>query len=158
MALTITYADVEARWRTLSSAEQNVATVFIEDLLNQLDLIRPEVRMTINTLTSSQLPVDQVSGQALSRVITKIIAENVKRVLRNPDALRSVSIGADGSIGIGYDNSPPALAAVGLSPEDLFDIDSAMGAVTGQPIRRVGSVKLSMWPVPEPDMTILPLP
>lgn len=160
MTFIVTIADIESRWRALSPVEAEVATVLIEDLLNQLSLIRPDSIVFINELESSTTPESSVTATALRRVITGVIANAVRRVLRNPDSLRSVSIGADGSIGVGYDNDPLALAKAELTANDLREIDSAIASAGGASIQRVRSVELrATYPKrPLGDITRLPLP
>lgn len=142
----VTTADVEARWRALSVEEESVASVFITDLEDDLALRRPTLRVLLDSLATSPIPADQGTGAVLGRVVTKVIALAIKRLLRNPDLLRNVSIGADGSIGIGYENDSRDEIHATLSAADLADIDGAVAAVSGELTARVGSVRLQAYP------------
>ena len=154
----VTTADVEARWRALSVEEEAVATVFITDLEDDLALRRPTLRVLLDSLATSPIPADQSSGLLLGRVVTKVIALAIKRLLRNPDLLRNVSIGADGSIGIGYENDSRDEIHATLSASDLADIDGAVAAVSGELTARVGSVRLQAYPERARARSIYTLP
>jgi hypothetical protein len=82
--------------------------------------------------------------------------------MRNADTLRSTNIGADGSIGVGYDNSWAALAATScaLTLDDLRTIDRATIAGGGTVVSGVVSRKLLAHSetYPPADLTILPTP
>ena len=123
----VTTADVEARWRALSVEEEAVASVFITDLEDDLALRRPTLRVLLDSLATSPIPADQDTGAVLGRVVTKVIALAIKRLLRNPDLLRNVSIGADGSMtgfGGGLPTKEFLLRLEGALPEtgDLFSL------------------------------------
>ena len=124
MPYGVTVADVENRWRPLQPAEASVASYIIGDLLNDLALHRPALAILVNGLEASINPEDHAQAEALKRVITKVLAYAVKRILRNPEAMRNMNIGADGSIGIGYDNDLEALQGVELTRDEFADIDA----------------------------------
>lgn len=161
MPFAVTISDVVSRWRALSVEESAVGTVMIDDLKNDLSLRRPALLSLLDDLSGGDAAA-QAQGTALQRVITRVIANAVKRGLRNPDTLRSTTIGADGGLGIGYDNSTEALANTGatLTKGDLSDIDKATQAVGGEIVTGASSVRLQAYPeryAPR-DMTILPTP
>ena len=76
----VVIADIEARWRPLSAAEQDVAQSFIDDawavVLSQVPGV--ETRMTAETLS-----VD---------LVVKVVSAMVLRILKNPDGLRQWSV------------------------------------------------------------------
>jgi hypothetical protein len=149
----VTYADVEARWRPLEIDERAVATVLIGDLCSELDLKRPSLAGIYDDAVDPELTT-------LREAIVRTIAYAVKRAMRNPDTLRNTNIGADGAIGVGYDNDFEALAATSasLTKSDLASIDRAVAAATGVPYSAVRSIKLQAHPerIPPGDMSILP--
>jgi len=160
MPYGVTVADVENRWRPLQPAEASVASYIIGDLLNDLALHRPALAILVNGLEASINPEDHAQAEALKRVITKVLAYAVKRILRNPEAMRNMNIGADGSIGIGYDNDLEALQGVELTRDEFADIDAAAGAVGDDLASRTSSIKMQAYPerYAPPDMSILPTP
>lgn len=161
MAFTVTTADVAARWRVLSTEESAVAGVLLGDLKNDLELRRPVLLPLLDDLASGDAAA-QARGLMLQRTITAVLANAVKRALRNPDTLRNTTIGADGAIGVGYENSWEALAATGaaLTRQDMADIDKATQAVGGEIVTGSSSVKLQAYPerYAPPNMNVLPLP
>lgn len=158
MAFDVSVSDIENRWRPLSDDEADVAFAKLDDAALHLRLIRPTLDAYVNGLPLGQARTD------LEQAIAVALAEAVHRYLRNPDVLRSTTIGADGAVGIGYDNSPDALAARGvyISEGDLVLIDAAVAAAAGVPApSRLRSVRLhstSPWNQPPPSTSSLPLP
>jgi hypothetical protein len=133
----VSASDVAARWRPLSAAEIALADTLLEDLTNDLDVFRPTLA---DTLTAMADP----DKTRLERAIVKTLANAVKRAMRNPDTLRSTNIGADGGIGVGYDNGWAALAATAaaLTADDLRTIDRATIAGGGTVVSGVVSRQL----------------
>lgn len=154
-------SDVEARWRVLSIEESAVAGVLLDDLKNDLGLRRPALLPLLDDLSGGDAAA-QAKGTMLQRTITAVLANAIKRALRNPDTLRNTTIGADGSIGVGYENTWDALAATGaaLTRQDLADIDKATQAVGGEIVTGSSSVRLQAYPerYAPPNMNVLPLP
>ncbi len=162
MPYNVSTADVEARWRALSTAEDEIAQTILGDLVNDLDLRRPTLSSFLTTLAASTVPGDAGKAVALERVIVRTLAWATKRALRNPDTLRSFTIQAAGGIGVGYDNAAAALAATAarLTREDLAGIDQATNAVGGTAPGAAGSVGFQAYPerYADPDLTVLPTP
>ncbi len=160
MPFTVTTSDVESRWRALSADESAVAAVLLDDLKNDLELRRPALLPLLDDLSGGDAAA-QAKAAALQRTITAVLANATKTALRNPDTLRSTTIGADGSIGVGYDNSTEALAntRAALSRTDLADIDKATQAVGGEIVTGGSSVRLQAYPerYAPPNMNVLPL-
>lgn len=144
MSYDISPSDVEERWRTLSAPETAVAQTLIDDLANDLDVHRPTLEQTLADLLADADDAVAARGVMLKRVIVKTIANAVKRALRNPDVLHSATIGADGSIGVGYDNLPAdnLASAAQLTPLDYRAIDLAVLSTEGQIPSSVNSVRL----------------
>lgn len=161
MPFIATTSDVEARWRVLSTAEATVAGVLLDDLKNDLALRRPTLLPLLDDLSGGDASA-QSQALALQRTITAVLANAVKRALRNPDTLRNTTIGADGAIGVGYDNGSEALAntRARLGRADLADIDKATQAVGGEIVVGASSVRLQAYPerYAPPNMNVLPLP
>lgn len=155
MTYPVTPDDVVARWRALDDDETAVAAVLIDDLCSDLDLLRPSLSVISLAATDPELTV-------LTKTIVRVVAQAVKRAMRNPDTLSSTNISADGGIAVGYDNRIEDLKSTSayLSNEDLGLIDRAVAAVTGDVYSSVRSVKLVANPqyCPPGDMTILPTP
>lgn len=161
MPFTVTTADVAARWRVLSIEENAVAGVLLDDLKNDLTLRRPALLPLLDNLSGGDAAA-QTKASMLQRTITAVLANAIKRALRNPDTLRNTTIGADGAIGVGYENSWDALAATGaaLTRQDMADIDKATQAVGGEIVTGSSSVRLQAYPerFAPPNMNVLPLP
>lgn len=161
MAFTVTTADVVARWRVLSTEESAVSDVLLGDLKTDLELRRPALLPLLDDLSGGDAAAQAKAG-LLQRIITAVLANAVKRALRNPDTLRSTNIGADGAIGVGYDNGTESLSntRATLDRKDLADIDKATEAVGGQVVTGASSVRLQAYPeryAPR-DITVLPTP
>lgn len=156
MAFDVSTADIETRWRPLTDAESDVAFWRLDDAALALRLARPTLDAYVNGLA------DGAGRTDLEQAIKIALAEAVRRFLRNPDALRSETIGADGSVGIGFDNSAEALAASGIYIDgaDLARIDAAVAAAAGStPPAAVRSIRLtSSSPWSQPPPSSLPLP
>ena len=149
----VSASDVAARWRPLSVAETALAETLLEDLTNDLDIFRPTLSVTLAGM-------EEPGHTRLERAIVKTLANAVKRAMRNPDTLRSTNIGADGGIGVGYDNGWAALAATSamLTADDLRTIDKATVAGGGTVVSGVVSRKLLAHSerYRTSDLTILP--
>lgn len=162
MSYNVTVQDVESRWRVLSPTEAAVAQVLIADLESDLDLHRPALSDTILGLNTIGDARSLQVAAALERSIKRVIANAVKRALRNPDTYRSVNLTADGGIQVGYDNSSEGLDnnEGRLSPEDFLDVDAAIRAATGANTQSVGSAQLSSaWSTKRSrNLLQLPLP
>ena len=158
MAFDVSTADIETRWRPLSEDESDVAFARLDDAALYLRTVRPGLDAYVNGLAPGPARTD------LEQAIRIALAEAVRRFLRNPDLLRSTTIGADGAVGVGYDNTLEALQAAGIyvSAGDLALVDAAVAAASGSPARsKVGSVRLrssSPWSQPRPEQSQLPLP
>lgn len=155
MTYPVVPADVEARWRPLSAEETVVATTFIDDLLQDLDLLRPSLAAFYATLVDPALTV-------MNKAIKRTIALRVKAALRNPDTLNNTSIDAQGGVAVGYDNQILDLKATEavLSDGDLAMIDRAVAAAGGTAYTHWRSVQLAAHSelCPPGDMSILPTP
>lgn len=155
MSYPVSASDVAARWRPLSAAEIALANTLLEDLTNDLDIFRPTLAQTLADMVDP-------AQTLLERAIVKTLANAVKRAMRNPDTLRSTNIGADGSIGVGYDNLWAALAATAamLTADDLRTIDRATIAGGGIVVSGLVSRKMLAHSerYPPGDLTILPTP
>jgi hypothetical protein len=153
MSYPVSASDVASRWRPLSAAEIALADILLEDLTNDLDIFRPRLAATLADM-------EEPGRTRLERAIVKTLANAVKRAMRNPDTLRSTNIGADGGIGVGYDNGWAALAATAaaLTADDLRTIDQATVAGGGTVVSGVVSRKLlaNSERYLESDITILP--
>lgn len=129
MAYNVSTADIEARWRPLTTAEDAVAAVLLEDAEKKLDLARP----TLAAAAASTNPATHVD----ERLVIMLLCDMVIRVISNPDLNRNINIGADGSIGITY-----ALeifrSRIGFAPGDLDAIDQALRSVGAMPSAFVG--------------------
>jgi hypothetical protein len=80
MAALATHADVAARWRPLTAAEQTVAAAFLDDA---------------SALVRSKVPdIDaRIAADAnLAAVAKGVVANMVRRVMLNPEGWRSSSI------------------------------------------------------------------
>lgn len=129
MAYNVSTADIEARWRPLTPAEDDVASVLLIDATSKLDLARP----TLAAAVASTTPATHVD----ERLVIIVLCDMVIRVISNPDLNRSINIGADGAIGISY-GIEIYRARVGLAPGDLDSIDLALRAIGALPSAFVG--------------------
>jgi hypothetical protein len=152
VSYNVTTADIEARWRPLTDAEDAVAVVLLEDAARKLDLARP----TLAAAVASTDPTKHVD----ERLVTMLLCDMVIRVISNPDLNRNINIGADGSIGITY-----ALeifrARIGFAPGDLDAIDQALRSVGAMPAAFVGRRLVSTMNYrasTAPTTTTLPTP
>lgn len=80
MANPATTVDVEARWRSLTVAEQVNAEAFLEDAWALLTARRPT------------LEADLVAGTVTEGNAIRVVVSMVLRVMRNPDGFRSEQI------------------------------------------------------------------
>lgn len=154
MAYNVTIDDVIDRWRALETdgvpSEETIAATLLEDAVIKIDLARPMLAAAV------------AAGDVPERLVAMAAAEIVIRVLSNPDLNSQQQIGADGSVGVGFQRQPrnPRPRVV-VTDADLADIDDALEAA-GLLIGRVRSVVLTSsspyyW-APPPDITILPTP
>lgn len=156
MAFDVSTTDIEARWRPLTTDESDVAFARLEDAALRLRLARPALDAYVNALPVNALRAD------LEQAIRVALAEAVIRYLRNPDLLRSQTIGADGAVGIGFETDTERSAGgVFISDDDLAAIDAAVATVEGETVARVVSRRLApALPYGERvvSITTLPLP
>lgn len=153
MAFDVSTADIESRWRVLSDAESDVALTRLSDADRKLRLARPTLQTFYTGLAAGTAKTD------LLETIRAVLANTVIRYLINPDVNVRQDIGADGSIGIGFDTD--AEGGIFISDSDLADIDAAVAAAAGTAHSRVGSQPLIStfpWRTGEGDVTILPTP
>lgn len=85
MSYGVTVDDLAARWRPLEAAagdvdEPALAALLIIDAQDYLDMQFPALETTWEV------------GTRLARVVTSVVCEMVKRVMRNPDALKQQSV------------------------------------------------------------------
>lgn len=129
MAYNVSTADIEARWRPLTPAEDDVASILLVDAALKLDYARP----TLAAAVASTVPASHVD----ERLVVMVLCDMVIRVISNPDLNRNINIGADGAIGITY-----ALeiyrSRLGMAPGDLDAIDKALLAAGVLPAKFVG--------------------
>lgn len=125
MTYNVTTADIEARWRPLTAAEDAVATVLLVDAALKLDTARPTLAAAVAATTVPE------------RLVVIVLCDMVIRVISNPDLNRTINIGADGAIGITY-----ALevyrSRLGFAPGDLDALDKAMAEAGVIPPKFVG--------------------
>jgi hypothetical protein len=161
MPFAASTADIEARWRELSVEESDVGAVLVTDALTKLSIARPSLPAVIAAADAAAALPGATAAQIQAAkdwdvLIKSAIAEVVMRVLNNPDRLRSTTIGADGSIGVGYGGTEVDRARLGFGAFDLSDIDRMLRLSAGG-AGQVSSVGLVAWPETV-DMTILPTP
>jgi hypothetical protein len=159
MAFDISTTDIESRWRSLSADESDVAFARLEDAALKLRLARPTLDTYVNGLPPGALRTD------LEAAIRIALAEAVIRYLRNPDLLRSQTVGADGAVGMGFETDGDRLEAssgVFIAESDLAVIDAAVATAGGETVPRVRSrVLTTSFPYRTAitgDVTILPTP
>jgi hypothetical protein len=125
MAYSVTTADIEDRWRPLTTEEDAVAAVLLADATVKLDTARPTLAAAVAAST-----VDE-------RLVIILLCDMVIRVVSNPDLNRTINIGADGAIGITY-----ALevyrSRLGFAPGDLDQLDKAMSEAGVIPPKFIG--------------------
>lgn len=139
MPFDVSTADIESRWRDLSDDESTIAVTRLADAERKLRAVRPGLFAFYTALPSGDGKDD------LLEAIREAVAEAVIRVLKNPDLVSQQNIGADGSIGIGFDTR--TTGGVFIADTDLAAVDAAVGAVAGHLRPHVGSQALtSSWP------------
>lgn len=139
MAFDVSTADIESRWRDLSDDESTIALTRLADAERKLRAARPGLLLFFDGLA------DGLAKDDLLEAVREACAEAVIRVLKNPDLVSQQNIGADGSIGIGFDTR--TTGGVFISDADLAAIDAAVGAAAGTVRASVGSQELaSSWP------------
>jgi hypothetical protein len=147
---SVSTADIETRWRPLTDDESDIALVRLRDAERRLRGLRPLLLAFYEGLADGQQKTD------LAEAVRTACAEAVIRFLKNPDLVSNQQIGADGSVGIGFDTR--GRGGVYISEEDLADIDDVVAS--GRP--RVGSqVLVSSFPwrrEDDVDMNDLPTP
>lgn len=153
MPFDVSTADIESRWRVLEDDEADVALQRLIDIERSLRNKRPALLTFWTGLPSGAPKTD------LLETIRAVLAGAVIRYLRNPDVNNRQDIGADGSIGIGFDTN--RTGGVYLTDADLAEIDEAVGGAAGALRPKVGSQALvSTFPYRRTpyDVTILPTP
>lgn len=131
MAYGVTTADIEARWRPLSAAEDEVAFTLLQDAETKLNAYRP------------QLPTAVAENRVPLRIVVDVLVDMVQRVLRNPDVIRAQNVSSDGSVGLTYGMGEDTIRAnmrLQVTDEHLAAVDVAMRAAGGMP--RIGSTRL----------------
>ncbi len=157
MPFSVSTADIESRWRVLSDDETDVALQRLIDAERMLRIRRPTLLAFYTALTADVSPATRKAD--LLETIRRVLAEAVIRYLRNPDVTVRQDIGADGSIGIGFDTNSDG--GVNLTEEDLSEIDGAAAVAAGTTYSRVRSRALkTTFPYRSDvgDPTILPTP
>jgi hypothetical protein len=154
MSFDVSTGDIESRWRDLSESEGDIAFTRLADADRKLRFARPALEAFYNNLADGTLRDD------LGGAIAEAIANAVIRFLKNPDLVNRQDIGADGSVGIGYDTRTSG--GVYIDEADLAAIDAAVAIAAGGTTRPVvGSQKLVSsfpWRRDVNDITILPTP
>jgi len=153
MPFDVSTADIETRWRVLSTEEEDVGLQRLLDAERKLRLLRPKLLGIYTDLDAGDAKDD------LLETVRAVLAGSVIRYLRNPDMNNRQDIGADGSIGIGFDT----LNAGGLyfTEDELAEIDQAAAVATEVPLSPFVSRRLiSTFPyrTSTGDPTILPTP
>lgn len=114
MASPASTADIEARWRPLTSAETPVATTRLEDAWRLLKRLVP----TLETRMASDADLEADAVQAL--------AEAVMRVLRNPEGIRRGTVQVDdASRSYEYDSG---------DGDSLYFTDEQIAALSGSTV------------------------
>jgi hypothetical protein len=137
MPFVATIADVEARYGTLSEADSDLASVLVQDALTKLRGLRPSVPGLIDAADVAAAAVGATATQIQAakdwnRLIRVAVAEAVIRVLVNAEQYRTTSIGADGSVSVGYTVATEVpRARLAFSGDDLADIDRKIRQTTG---------------------------
>jgi hypothetical protein len=153
MPFDVSTADIETRWRVLSTEEEDVGLQRLLDAERKLRLLRPKLLATYTDLDAGDVKDD------LLETIRAVLAGVVIRYLRNPDVNNRQDIGADGSIGIGFDTLTPG--GLYFTAEELNEIDQAAAVATEVPLSPFVSRRLiSSFPYRSDtgDPTILPTP
>ena len=154
MPFDVSVADIEARWHELEDDEADVALVRLGDAERRLRGLRPALLAFYTDLAPGQSKTD------LLEAVRTAVAEAVIRYLKNPDIVSNQQIGADGSVGIGFDTR--TLGGVYIAEQDLADIDAVVGAADGTVRPKVGSqVLITTFPwyrTEDADLTDLPTP
>lgn len=113
------WADVESRWRTLTSAEQALADVLLEDSWLELTSRLPTLSARMD------------AGSIMSPLVVRVLATMVLRVMRNPDGKVQESIDD-------YAYRRADAVADGV----LYPTSSELRLLSGSPGRSVSSVRL----------------
>jgi hypothetical protein len=79
MTITVTTDDVAARWQPLTPAQQELASVLIDDAIEILTAALPTLEAAVPGTVSEEL-------------VVRVVASMVLRVLKNPDGLRQEAI------------------------------------------------------------------
>jgi hypothetical protein len=153
MAFDVSTADIETRWRVLSTEEEDVGLQRLLDAERKLRILRPKLLAFYTALAEG------VPKEDLLETIRAILAGAVIRYLRNPDVNNRQDIGADGSIGIGFDTLTNG--GIYFTADELGEIDAAVAVAGELPLNRFASRRLiSTFPYRNSsgDPTILPTP
>lgn len=146
MPYNVSAGDIADRWRPLSVAEEDVATVLLASAEVKLDMARPRLRPAVE------------EGKIPERFVVDILCDMVQRVMRNPDVLRGQNLTSDGGIGVTFGTNEDTYRAqprLKITEIELAEIDLALVHAGGVP--RVGSVRLRAWGDPGSSSTgVLP--
>lgn len=154
MPFAVSTSDIEQRWRPLTDAEQEVAFRRLADAQVRLRIARPGLDAAYTALVAGPLKSDVLE------MVRMALSEAVIRFIRNPDQTVRQDIGADGSIGIGFDTN--TAGGVYISDDDLAAIDNALAHAQSVAVRSrgrsIGLVSTFPWRRTPADPTILPTP
>ena len=153
MPFDVSTADIETRWRVLTTEEEDIGLIRLLDAERKLRLRRPKL-LAFYTALGAGVPKED-----LLETIRAVLAGSVIRYLRNPDVNNRQDIGADGSIGIGFDTLTNG--GIYFTDEELGEIDAAVAVAAEVPVSRFASRRLiSTFPYRSDtgDPTILPTP
>jgi hypothetical protein len=106
-------ADIAVRWRPLNADETAISVVLLEDADLKLAVKRPGL--------AAQIAAGVVDG----RLAVMVLADVCIRVLANPDAYKSTSVGGDGSVSASYFGTEVLRPRISISDADMHEIDSA---------------------------------
>lgn len=120
MYFNVSTLDLEARWRPLSDAESDIGTILLSDADVKVNNARPQLVAAI----ASADPLFHIDEQ----LVVIVVCDMVLRVMMNPDSFRTTTIGADGSIGVGYFGTEVLRPRIAIAPGDLDEIDRALRA------------------------------
>lgn len=152
MTYNVGTADIEARWRPLSNAEADIATILLADATVRLNTARPSLAAAVASVD----PLIHVDEQ----LVVICLCDMVIRVLANPDSFKATGIGADGSVTVTYVAIETLRPRIALAPGDLDNIDARL-RVTGQGLAFFQSrvMRNVDYGVPTaPNLNILPTP
>lgn len=151
MAYNVGPADIVARWRPLSSDEEDIATILLGDAVLRINSARPKLAAAVAS-TDPLLHVDE-------QLVVICLCDMVIRVLSNPDAFKATGIGADGSVTVTYVAIETLRPRIAIAPGDLDNIDARL-RITKQGLNFFTSrvMRNVDYGIPTVDMNILPTP